>query len=693
MRRTLITAMMLAGLGALSWAGGNEMVSRPLVLSHGIDIGGQGRQGGDSASADESRPGRKAFSVTHVPNGVRPGSGKSRKDQTLSGQVGAAQNDADPPAGTPGAVSGQQSDHGGPSRRSVPKPPDPFIPEIPVGRVMKPHRAELSDIPRTLKQLPLAPVQLARLAEGERYPYQVFLLTHDGGLRVLGRLHALLQVRYPRGGEKTKKIRDGKAVFISGDEHWAPLIVDGRMVGTLVTWPVMAMNFDPDGDGVVDLRVVQESGVEHWMVLDTPGAWDFFKEMLEAGSACDAVSAMSRRRKGGLRAPGGFVDSGPGIELCSSPSGASGVGRTGTKRNRWSELSDGCKRLLGSGRCPVNRRVGGWAADPSGDELGDYVWDELKEEPLEQMAEHVVQRLFGRVVGGLFGVAGAVKDIGDFLRFYAHTDYRDHYVNEADKVLHNFEGWVRDHYDSVEAAERDGIRPDPRILESACGAGSTSTYCGGSSALGERDELPEEKKRSLEYWRSVANDGHIDGSKKGEGPGEQPGRAPEGPAGSRSPLQVRCDACRAEAAYKRRLRDVMDQARSRCSDARSQPQPSALRGQAEGQAGGGVPAPDPQGAWWGGVAGPSGEIACRVSEKGSGSRTRPPTLEDFVKAATGCSDPTARPLPEGENAGRSPRCRFRKGVNAQVPTIGISFGAVIGFGPCPEKTCQGRPES
>ncbi len=40
---------------------------------------------------------------------------------------------------------------------------------------------------------------------------------------------------------------------------------------------------------------------------------------------------------------------------------------------------------------------------------------------------------------------------------------------------------------------------------------------------------------------------------------------------------------------------------------------------------------------------------------------------------------------------RSPTCRWRRGIQANVPTIGIAFGAVLGFGPCPEETCQPPP--
>ncbi len=611
------------------------------------------------------------------------GNGQPRGDSS-NGSGNREQTQAE---GAAGESSGKQ-DGGGGGGPVEPKPPvQPYLGETgALGGADRSERLDLAPV-SSLVDLPISRDQAERLAAGERRPYQLLRIGTDGRPERLGRVYALFLVRKPMPGDRRKE-REGVTLYRSGDEEWLPLVVDGRVVGSLVARPRVAVNYDYDADGVVDVRIAQTDGLATWLVLDTPDAWRFLEELLEGRNACTALrgSLQGRRDEARRTGFGGFVEQNRGFDLCSS--GGDGAPGVGGGRNDPFEVSPRCKRVLASNSCPARSAPGGWNRDTP-ETVPEYLVEELKEEPVEQGAERAARWLFGRVAGAVAGAVMVTKDIGDFLVWWAHGDYRDHYVNEADKELHEFERYVRRGWGSVERAERDNVRPRRRILRAACAAGSQSVYCGGRDALGERSELPEDKKRSYEYWEQVTDEPGIDGSRPGQNPVGQP--IPDRESPGRTPAQVQCDACLAEAAYKRLMQEALDDARSRCADPSSQPNPAAQGASVRGRTGGeGVTPSNPVVSWLGG-AGRAGEHVECAAHGNRDDETRTPSIEDLTRAVTGCNDPTARPG-GGEGGKISPRCRFRPGANANLPTIGIAFGTVIGLGACPNEVCQESPD-
>ena len=528
--------------------------------------------------------------------------------------------------------------------------------------------------------LPLDAAQKQLLEEGRRRPYYLFRLDAGGGLERQGRVHTLLLLQRATPRTPVTKRKWGAAYEQNGT-RWLPLMAGGKQVGALTVGMEPAVSLDTDGDGVVEFHVsVGLNGGSQWMVLDTPSGWRLFDEIREGRGACGVMGLQGKGRKAPAGMGDGFLDATPHIKLCQ---GAGGGGRgIGSGRGRGFGVSEKCKRLLASGSCPARNTVGGWNADPF--DWNSFLRDQIRDKGIEK----VLKLVLGGAASRAFSLVSLTKDIGDFLNWWAEDDYQRHYVNEADLVLHKWEQYVRDSWGSLEAAERAGVRPNRHIVRAACRAGSQSMLCGGPDALGERSELPKEKQRSAAYWEH--DDPDIDGTRRGEGEGEQPLRGEE-LAGGMGVKDIQCRACQREAAWKQAMDQLSDDARSRCSDPRSQPNPAAQQARSEREPGDSAPAPNPEGSWWGGVRGPTGEVECAAHGRGR-EETRPPTLEELQRSALGCANPTARPVPEGGAQGQT-RCRLNPGANANVPTIGIAYATVFGFGPCAEEICQGNPSS
>gem|GEM_PF-5176461 len=525
----------------------------------------------------------------------------------------------------------------------------------------------------SLADLPLSRDQLLRLGKGERRPYQLLEIDGSGGMRRRGRVYALLLVRKPLPTDR-KVRREDRWLYKSGDEEWLPLIVDGRLVGTLVTRPAVAVNYDPDGDGVVEARVIEKGNSITWWIEDTPSAWRFLEDLWEGRSACGALRGAFGRNEGAKAESGvgGFFMKVEGFDPCSGKSGGGREnGGIGSGRRHPLQVSPRCRRVLEEKACRSRSIPGGWAEDGMSDLLA---W------------------LVGEGAARLLGAAKTAKDIGDFLVGEAMNYYRDHYVNEADQALHDFEKYLRSQgHRTVESARRSGLRPSESLVRAACAAGSQSAFCNGPDPLGERSKLPDSKKRSPEYWKRVKGDLVIDGSRKGQGPGENPLRGPDVLGGGRSVAQLQCDACLAQALYAGQADRLLEEARSRCENPASQPSPAAEAGGMTEETPGGENAPsNPATSWFGGAGKAGKEVECAAH--GAHERTEPPTIEELTAMASGCGSPTARPMPGTDGAGNGGAgCKFRQGVNANEPTIGIAFGTVFGLGPCAEEVCQPDP--